>query len=50
MKEKTDNKPKKDADDPMRIKASDFDALMRHALGVPPEPKDVKKKASKKKG
>lgn len=48
MKEKEQKKPTK-ADDPMRIKASEFDDLMRHALGVPPEPKPDKKKATKKK-
>ena len=41
-------------DDPLRMKASEFDRMMRHALGVPPEPakgktaKKAKKKASKK--
>lgn len=48
MKEKEAKKPKK-ADDPMRIKASEFDDLMRHALGVPPEVKATKVKAKKKK-
>lgn len=47
MKDKEPKKPTK-ADDPMRIKASEFDDLMRHALGVPPEPKAKKKKAKKK--
>lgn len=48
MKEKEPKKATK-ADDPMRMKASDFDKLMREALGVPPEPKEPKAKAKKKK-
>lgn len=48
MKEKEPKKPTK-ADDPMRMKASDFDKLMRDALGVPPEPKEAKPKVKKKK-
>lgn len=48
MKEKEQKKEKK-ADDPMRMKASEFDKLMREALGVPPEPKQPKPKAKKKK-
>jgi hypothetical protein len=37
--------------DPLRMKTSEFDAMMRHALGVKPEPtkkKPAKKKAQKK--
>ncbi len=48
MKEKGEKKAKKE-DDPMRMKALEFDALMREALGVPPEPKEPKAKAKKKK-
>ncbi len=47
MKEKKE--PKKP--DPLRMKTSEFDEMMRHALGVPPladEPKKGKKKAKKK--
>lgn len=39
-------------DDPLRMKASEFDRMMRQALGVKPEPakrKTTKKKAAKKK-
>jgi hypothetical protein len=49
MKGKAEKKP-----DPLRMTASDFDKMMRHALGVSPEPtkrktaKKAKKKASKK--
>ncbi len=49
MKEKEEKKTTK-TDDPMSMKASEFDRLMRHALGVPPELKEVKKKTRKKKG
>lgn len=48
MKKKEEKKPVK-SDDPMRMKAKDFDAMMRDALGVPPEPKEPKAKAKKKK-
>lgn len=44
MKEKDEKKTKK-TDDQMSMKASDFDAMMRDALGVPPEsPKKPRKK------
>jgi len=37
--------------DPMRMKAFEFDEMMRHALGAPPLPAERKatKKATKKK-
>lgn len=37
--------------DPMHMKASEFDEMMRHALGTPPLPAERKatKKAAKKK-
>jgi hypothetical protein len=41
-KKKAETKP-----DPLRMKASEFDHMMKHALGVPPAP--AKRKASKKK-
>lgn len=45
MKEKRE--PEKPEE--MSMSKADFDALMRHALGVPPEPKEKpKKKISKK--
>ena len=47
MKEKAQKQPKQP--DPMRMKASDFDQMMRHALGAPPERKASKKKPSRKK-
>ena len=48
MKE-TEQKKTVKPDDPLRMKASEFDALVRHALGVPPEPKQAKPKAKKAK-
>lgn len=47
MKGKVVKATKTKKPDPMRMKATDFDELMRHALGVPPEATD--KKAAKKK-
>ena len=49
MKEKEANKPQEKPSDPMRMKAKDFDAMMRDALGVPPEPKEQPKARKKKK-
>lgn len=37
-------KAKKKPADEFRMKASDFDAIMRRALGAPPEPKKPKAK------
>lgn len=48
MKAKEQKKQAK-ADDSMRMKASDFDKLMREALGVSPEPKAAKPKPKRKK-
>lgn len=49
MKVKETKKRIEKPSDPMRMKAKDFDAIMRDALGVPPEPKEQLKVKAKKK-